>query len=75
MFFREYGKENEKVVMLLHGGGLAGWGYESVAQKLSEKYYIILPDIDGHGDSDRDFVSIENNAQHIVEYINNNHNG
>lgn len=75
MVFREYGNENDKVVVLLHGGGLAGWGYESVAQKLSEKYHIILPDIDGHGDSDRDFISIENNAQHILEYINNYHDG
>ncbi len=75
MVCREYGKENLKVIILLHGGGLAGWGYEAVAHKLSENYHVILPDIDGHGDSDRDFISIEDNARFIIEYINKHFEG
>lgn len=75
MIYSEYGKGNDRVVILLHGGGLAQWGYDAVAKLLSENYHVILPVIDGHGDSDRDFVSIEDNAEHIIEFIESNFGG
>ena len=61
--------------MLLHGGGLSWWNYREEAEKLKNSYHIILPILDGHSESDRNFTSIEDNAQEIVEYITNNYNG
>ena len=49
MVFTEYGAGNEKTVILLHGGGLAQWGYEAVAKLLADSYHIILPVLDGRG--------------------------
>ena len=40
MIYSEYGKGNDRVVILLHGGGLAQWGYDAVAKLLSENYHI-----------------------------------
>ena len=61
--------------MLLHGGGLSWWNYREVAERMQNKYHIILPILDGHSDSDKNFTSIEDNAQEIIDYINNNYGG
>ena len=65
----EYGKENEKVILLLHGGGLSWWNYKEVAGYLKNDYHVVIPILDGHADSDRDFTSIEDNAKEIIAYI------
>ena len=71
----EYGKQNSQVVMLLHGGGLSWWNYREVAETLESKYHVILPILDGHSGSDKDFSSIENNAEEMIAYIDEVHNG
>ena len=68
MNYIEYGKENDDVIILLHGGGLSWWNYREVAEKLSSDYHIILPILDGHANSS-DFVSIEDNAAKIIDFI------
>lgn len=75
MVVKEYGKSNKDIIMLLHGGGLSWWNYEEVSEILKSNYHVILPILDGHSGSDRDFTSIENNANEIIEYIDNNYNG
>ena len=75
MIIKEYGKSNEDVIILLHGGGLSWWNYEEVADLLKHEYHIILPILDGHSGSDKDFTTIEDNANEIIEYIDKNYNG
>ena len=65
----EYGQHNTDVVMLLHGGGLSWWNYREVAQRLAERYHVVLPVLDGHADSDAPFTSIEDNAARLISYI------
>ncbi len=69
MNYIEYGKENDDVIILLHGGGLSWWNYREVAEKLSFDYHIILPILDGHANSSSDFVNIEDNAAKIIDFI------
>ena len=69
MNYIEYGKKNSNVIILLHGGGLSWWNYREVAEKLQSDYHIILPILDGHAESDRDFTTIEDNANEIIEFI------
>ena len=71
----EYGKENEKVILLLHGGGLSWWNYREVVEQLKNEYHVVIPILDGHADSDRDFTSIEANASEIISYIDENFGG
>ena len=75
MNFKEYGDSKNNIIMLLHGGGLSWWNYKEEAEKLQNSFHVIIPILDGHSDSDRDFTSIEDNAQEIIEYITNNCNG
>lgn len=69
MNYIEYGKKNNKVIILLHGGGLSWWNYREVAELLQSDYHVILPILDGHSESDRDFTSIEDNAKEIIKFI------
>ena len=75
MIIKEFGKKNKDVVILLHGGGLSWWNYKDVSELLKEKYHVILPILDGHSGSDKDFISIEENAKEIIEFIDNNYKG
>mgnify|MGYP006346747063 FL=1 len=69
MNYIEYGKENSKVIILLHGGGLSWWNYREVAEILQTEYRVILPILDGHAGSDKAFTTIEDNASEIIEFI------
>ena len=75
MKYIEYGKENIDVIILLHGGGLSWWNFREVAELLQSNYHVILPILDGHANSDKDFTTIKNNALEILEYIETNYNG
>ena len=70
MNYVEYGKENSDIIILLHGGGLSWWNYKETAQILQTDYHVILPILDGHAGSDKQFTTIENNASEIIEFIN-----
>ena len=69
MNYVEYGKENSDIIILLHGGGLSWWNYKEAAKILQTDYHVILPILDGHADSDKQFTTIENNALEIIEFI------
>ena len=42
MQYIEFGKQNEEVIILLHGGGLSWWNYQEVAELLQKRYHVIL---------------------------------
>ncbi len=69
MNYREFGTDNDDVVILLHGGGLSWWNYRDVAALLEDRFHVILPILDGHAASDRHFTSIEDNAAKIIDFI------
>lgn len=65
----EYGKGNEEVIILLHGGGLSWWNYKEVAERLANRFHIVMPILNGHSGSSIPFTSIEDNAREIISYI------
>ena len=69
MEFREYGYEKAETIILLHGGGLSWWNYRKVAEQLQQDFHVILPVLDGHAGSGREFKSIENNAAEIISFV------
>lgn len=73
MIIKEFGREDRPIVFLIHGGGLSWWSWKKVIELLKENFSVRAVIIDGHGeDSEQDFVSIENTAVQIHEYIKNN---
>lgn len=75
MQYIEYGRQNRDVIVLLHGGGLSWWNYREAAELLQKDYRVILPILDGHAGSDRNFTTIESNAQEIIAFIDDNFGG
>lgn len=75
MTYKEYGKQNNEVIILLHGGGLSWWNYREVAEFLQNDFRIIIPILDGHADSDKNFTTIEKNAADIIAFIDENFDG
>ena len=71
----EFGQQNKNVILLLHGGGLSWWTHRAVAQKLAEKYHVVLPVLDGHADSDVPFTTIEDNTARLISYIDTHFDG
>jgi pimeloyl-ACP methyl ester carboxylesterase len=69
MKYQEYGSEQNDTILLLHGGGLSWWNYLEAAEILQGEYHIILPILDGHAGSDRPFTTIEENAEEIIQFI------
>lgn len=76
MKIKEFGYIGNPTIVLLHGGGLSWWAYEDIINLLKDRYYIIAPIIDGHGeDAENTFLSIEDCANKIIEYIDLNFDG
>ena len=76
MIFHEFGDKKFPHILLIHGGGNSWWNYLRQARMLSDKYHVILPTLDGHGEEyQKEYISTENSAQQILEYIKNNCDG
>ena len=65
----ECGKQNKDVIILLHGSGLSWWVYRDIAIKLHDQFHVVMPVLDGHAGSNRNFIDIESNAREIISYI------
>lgn len=71
----EVGQENQDIIVLLHGGGLSWWQYQSQMELLCKNYHVVVPILDGHAGSDADFTSIEDNAKRLLDYIDKTYGG
>jgi pimeloyl-ACP methyl ester carboxylesterase len=70
MKFIEFGDNNRPTIILLHGGGLSRWSVEPLARQLQNRYHIVTPVVDGHGeDGGTPFISIEDSAGKLIGYI------
>ncbi|WPC40217.1 alpha/beta hydrolase [Clostridium sp. JS66] len=73
MKFYEYGDKNSPHIMLIHGAGWSYWLYLLEARLLQDKYHVILPVLDGHGEERNvPYTSTEKIADQLIEYIDNN---
>lgn len=51
MHVSRFGPAGAARVLLLHGGGVAGWMWDSLVRSLEETYSVLVPDLPGHGAS------------------------
>ena len=76
MKFHEFGDKNLPPILLIHGGGNSWWNYLRQARVLSGEYRVILPTLNGHGEEYQlDYVSTEDSALEILDYIKENCGG
>lgn len=75
MVIKEFGIENDDVIILLHGGGLSWWNYIDEIKSMEKHYHLVIPILNGHSESDKSFTSIEDNADEIIKLIDNKFKG
>ena len=76
MKFHEFGDKKSPHILLIHGGGSSWWNYHRQARILSEDYHVILPTLNGHGEEyQKDYISTEDSALEILDYIKANCDG
>ncbi|UOQ56143.1 alpha/beta fold hydrolase [Leucobacter allii] len=51
MFLAVHGPVDAPPVLLLHGGGVAGWMWDSLRDELRADHRVLVPDLPGHGAS------------------------
>lgn len=75
MLFKETSNKQMRTIILLHGGGLSSWSLNSIVEQLQPDFHVITPIIDGHGeDGGEEFISIQDCARKLIEYIDTNCN-
>ena len=52
-----WGKRGAAPVVCLHGGGQTAYMYEDLGSALSDRWFVLAPDLPGHGDSDIDLTA------------------
>ena len=70
MIFHTFGIESTKIIILIHGM-LTPWQiWQPAIDHFSKNYYVIVPELDAHTEeSASQFVSIENEAEQIKDYL------
>ena len=71
MTIHEFGKDNDKVIVLLHPS-VVMWDYfEYVIPLLEKKYHLIIPALPGYApDNKSDFTSVEEISAELEEWLN-----
>ncbi len=70
MEFKEFGRNNEKRILLIHGGYVSWRTLQVQIQELQKSYHVFVPLLDGHNiNDDSELESIELEASQILEYF------
>ena len=66
--FHEYGNENPKIIVMIHGTAMSWKMFVPAAEALADTYHVILAGVPGHDpDRDDEFTSVEQTASEIEE--------
>lgn len=51
MYIQEYGKENQMLMVFIHGGGVSGWMWEKQVEHFRTRFHCLVLDLPEHGQS------------------------
>lgn len=71
MTIHEYGKDNQKIIVLIHPS-VVMWDYfEYITPLLEGKFHLIIPALPGYDEKNpkQDFTSIENIADNLAKWL------
>lgn len=72
MIFETLGDKSKPAILLIHGMFCSGSSCKLFAKYLENDYYIILPTLDGHYNNSPDYISKEEEAGKILDYLRKN---
>lgn len=69
MTFYEYGKQNEKTLLLIHASAVMWDSFSEVIPLLEKKFHLVIPALPGYDEDSpkEDFTSIEDIAERIED--------
>lgn len=70
MYVLEAGDAHAPPILLLHGGGVAGWMWRPTLERLATTVRVIIPDLPGHGlSADETYRSHEETTQAVARVL------
>lgn len=76
MRFIEQGDTHKPKILLIHGFGISWRMWQEHVKEFIKNYYVIVAVLDGHDEENRaDFISVQDSATKVIDYISNKHNG
>ncbi len=76
MKFYEYGKENSRTIMLLHGNMVTNRQFENIVPLLEDSYHVITVDFDGFDETGENvYTAAKEQAEKLAAYIKKNLGG
>ena len=70
LFFEEFGPRHAETIVLLHGGGGAGWMWRPQVDALQDDYHLLVPDLPEQGRSiEAGPFTISNAAEQVAALI------
>lgn len=70
MHVAHFGGKEARPLLLLHGGGIAGWMWEPLAKHLGDEFHLIVPDLPGHDRSaDEEYQSHDQTASALAALL------
>ena len=76
MRFKEFGSKNNKTIIFIHGYGITWKMWKVQIEAFRHSYHVVVPILDGHDEESRSsFISVENSAEQIIQYIEENCEG
>lgn len=71
MKYFEFGQQNKKLMVMLHGGGVCYKGALPVVEALTRDFHVVLVAYDGFNptEPDMEFVSVMDKAKRLGDYI------
>ena len=69
LYAREIGPHDKPTLVLIHGGGLAGWSWQPQIERLTD-FHLLVPDLPEHGGSmEEKPLTIAGAAERVAELI------
>lgn len=73
MKFETIGNYEKPKILLVHAMFAAAESFLPLVEYLKDKYYVIMPTLDGHSKDEKgDFLSLKNEADQIIAYLKKN---
>lgn len=69
MKMHEFGRENKKTILMLHGAGCTYKMWTPQIKELKKSFHLYVPSMSGHEQGDIDFVSSDREADIILEWF------
>jgi pimeloyl-ACP methyl ester carboxylesterase len=70
MHLEKYGDDDGRRVLLLHGGGVAGWMWKPLRAHLDPGIRVLIPDLPGHDrSSDEPYLSHESALRDLISLL------